>query len=81
MVEGLGQAPFYTNNTWIKKWGFCFFTHNFVDVLTDLMKEHKVKYDDVDEVLLHFDPLRAVVDRPNPTDAEDSRFSPQHVLV
>ena len=23
MIEGLGKPPFYTNNTWIKKWGFC----------------------------------------------------------
>jgi hypothetical protein len=23
MIEGLGKPPFYTNNTWIKNWGFC----------------------------------------------------------
>lgn len=81
MVEGLGQPPFYTNNTWIKKWGFCFFTHNFVDVLADLMRDKKVKYEDIEEVVLHFDPLRFVVDRPEPKNAEDSRFSTQHVLA
>lgn len=80
MIEGLGQAPFYTNNTWIKKWGFCFFTHNFVDVLADLMKANKVRYEDIEEVIVHFDELRAVVDRAEPKDAEDSRFSTQHVL-
>jgi 2-methylcitrate dehydratase PrpD len=41
MTEGLGKAPFYTNNTWIKKWGFCFFNHNFVDVVADLMRDNK----------------------------------------
>lgn len=81
MIEGLGKAPYYTNNTWIKKWGFCFFTHNFVDVVTDLMKQNKVKYEDVQEVVLHFDELRKVVDRPEPTSAEDSRFSTQHILA
>ena len=81
MTEGLGQPPFYTNQTWLKKWGFCFFTHNFVDVLADLMRDHNVKYADVDEVVLHFDPLRYVVDRPDPQDAEDSRFSTQHVAA
>jgi len=81
MIAGLGQAPFYTNNTWIKKWGFCFFTHNFVDVLGDLMKNHRIKYEDIEEVVLHFDELRKVVDRPEPKNAEDSRFSTQHILA
>ena len=81
MTEGLGAPPFYTNNTWIKKWGFCFFTHNFVDVLADLMKANKVKYEDIEEVIIHFDELRKVVDRAEPKDAEDSRFSTQHILA
>ncbi len=81
MIEGLGDAPFYTNNTWIKKWGFCFFTHNFVDVLDKLLKENDLKPGDIEEIVLHFDPLREVVDRPEPKDAEDSRFSTQHVLA
>jgi 2-methylcitrate dehydratase PrpD len=80
MVEGLGEAPFYNNNTWIKKWGFCFFTHNFVDVLNDLVKENNLTNDDIEEVILHFDPLREVVDRANPETAESSRFSIQHIL-
>jgi 2-methylcitrate dehydratase PrpD len=81
MIEGLGKPPFYTNNTWIKKWGFCFFTHNFIDVLADLMRNNKIKYEDIEEVLLHFDDLRTVVDRAEPKSAEDSRFSTQHVLA
>lgn len=81
MTEGLGQAPYYTNDTWIKKWGFCFFTHNFVDVLADMMKENTFQAEDVEEITLHFDELRKVVDRQNPKDAEDSRFSTQHILA
>ena len=81
MIEGLGQPPFYTNNTWLKKWGFCFFTHNFVDVLDKIVTENNVKPDDIEEIVLHFDPLREVVDRPEPKEAEDSRFSTQHVLA
>jgi len=81
MTEGLGQPPFYTNNTWIKKWGFCFWNHNFVDVLADLMTENKVKCEDIEEVVVHFDELRTVIDRPEPKDAEDSRFSIQHILA
>jgi len=81
MIEGLGRAPYYSNNTWLKKWGFCFFTHNFVDVLDKIVKENKLKPEDIDEIVLHFDPLREVVDRPDPHDAEDSRFSTQHVLA
>jgi 2-methylcitrate dehydratase PrpD len=81
MTEGLGQPPYYTNQTWLKKWGFCFFTHNYVDVLADLMGDHHFKNEDVEEIVLHFDPLRYVVDRPEPHDAEDSRFSTQHILA
>jgi len=81
MTEGLGEPPFYTNNTWIKKWGFCFFTHNYVDVMADLMRENNFNHEDVKEVVLHFDELRFIVDRAEPKDAEDSRFSTQHVLA
>jgi len=81
MTEGLGKAPFYTNNTWIKKWGFCFFNHNFVDVVADLMRDNKVKPDDVKEVVVHFDEIRRAIDRPEPKNAEDARFSIQHILA
>ncbi len=81
MIEGLGQAPYYTNWTWIKKWGFCFFIHNFLDGLADMVKEKDLKNDDVEKVTLHFDWIRERVDRAEPHDAEDSRFSTQHVLA
>ena len=81
MIEGLGEPPFYTNNTWIKKWGFCFFTHNFVDVFDKLVKGNNIKNEDIEEITLHFDLLREVVDRPEPKDGEDSRFSTQHILA
>jgi 2-methylcitrate dehydratase PrpD len=81
MIEGLGEPPYYTNNTWLKKWGFCFFTHNFVDVLDHLVKEHKFTGDELEEMTLHFDPLREIVDRAEPKEAEDSRFSTQHILA
>ncbi|MBW1692496.1 MAG: MmgE/PrpD family protein [Deltaproteobacteria bacterium] len=81
MTEGLGQPPFYTNNTWIKKWGFCFWNHNFVDVLDDLMTENKLECEDIEEVVVHFDELRTIIDRPEPKNAEDSRFSIQHILA
>ncbi len=81
MIEGLGEPPYYTNNTWIKKWGFCFFTHNYVDVLTDIMKNNKFGIGDMEEIVVHFDELREIVDRAEPKDAEDSRFSIQHLLA
>ncbi len=81
MTEELGKPPFYTNYTWIKKWGFCFQNHNFVDNLADLMRENKLKHDDIEEVVVHFDELRYILDRPEPRDTEDSRFSIQHILA
>ncbi len=81
-TEGLGKAPYYANNTWIKKWGFCFATHTYVDILTDLMKKNHLRYEDIEEVALHFDQNRyLVVNRPEPKNAEDSRFSTQHILA
>ncbi|MEE8442543.1 MAG: hypothetical protein V3S37_02230, partial [Dehalococcoidia bacterium] len=40
-----------------------------------------VSYESIDEVVVHFDELRRVVDRAQPKDAEDSRFSIQHILA
>jgi 2-methylcitrate dehydratase PrpD len=81
MTEELGKPPFYTNYTWIKKWGFCFQNHNFVDNLADLMRENKLKHEDIEEVVVHFDELRFILDRPEPKNAEDSRFSIYHILA
>lgn len=81
MTEGLGNPPFYTNYTWIKKWGFCFQNHNFVDNLADLMSENKLTHEDIEEVVVHFDELRFILDRPEPKNAEDSRFSIYHILA
>jgi len=81
MTEGLGKPPFYTNNTWIKKWGFCFQNHNFVDNLADLMRNNNLSCEDIEEVTVHFDELRFILDRPEPKDAEDSRFSIYHMLA
>jgi 2-methylcitrate dehydratase PrpD len=46
-----------------------------------MMKQNTFQAEDVEEITLHFDELRKVVDRPNPKDAEDSRFSTQHILA
>lgn len=82
MTEGLGEAPFYTNNTWIKKWGFCFGTHVYVDILADLMKANGITAADVEEVAVHFDPNRKnILDRPDPSSVDDSRFSIQQILA
>lgn len=81
MTENLGKPPFYTNNTWIKKWGFCFQNHNFVDNLADLMRNNNLTYENIEEVTVHFDELRFILDRPEPKDAEDSRFSIYHMLA
>jgi 2-methylcitrate dehydratase PrpD len=53
----------------------------FIDVLSDLIKRNGIKYQDIEEVILHFDELRRVVDRGEPKNAEDNRFSTQHILA
>jgi 2-methylcitrate dehydratase PrpD len=45
------------------------------------MRDNKVKHGDIEEVVVHFDELRRVIDRPEPKNPEDARFSVQHILA
>jgi 2-methylcitrate dehydratase PrpD len=82
MLEGLGKAPYYATNTWIKKWGFCFSSHVYVDILADLARKENVHGKDIKEVAVHFDVNRGIIlNRPDPKTIDDSRFSIQHILA
>ena len=50
-------------------------------ILADLMRENNVKQEDIEEVVVHFDELRRVIDRPEPKNAEYARFSIQRFLA
>ena len=80
MVEGLGEK-WYACNFWIKKYPACFLTHRQIDMLIELIREQKISYKDVEKVETELGPVDATVDRPEPKDLEDARFSIQHVLA
>lgn len=81
ITEGLGEPPFYVNNIWIKKYPCCFFTHRYIDAADMLFKENNLVYDQVEKVTLHVGPMDSIVNRPNPKNLEDSKFSVQHAMA
>lgn len=81
IVHGLGEPPFYVDNIWIKKYPCCFFTHRYADAVGILIGENKLGYDDVKTVTLEVGPMDNIVNRPNPKNVEDSKFSVQHVVA
>jgi len=81
MCEKLGEEPWYTCNFWIKKYPACFLTHRHLDALVELMREHRFAYEDVDHIQADLGPIDATVDRPEPQDLEDARFSIQHLIA
>ena len=65
---------------WIKKYPNCFLVHRQLDALFDLMAEHELGYDDIEEVVVHVNPADASCDRPEPVTVGDRQFSFQHSL-
>ena len=66
---------------WIKKYPYFFGMHTFLDALQDLIKEHKLTYDQVKSIEAHISPFdKKCADRPDPRTDGDVRFSYQHAL-
>jgi 2-methylcitrate dehydratase PrpD len=81
LIEGLGKPPYDINNVWIKKYPSCYGTHMSLDALMLLMKEHGVKYDDVETVETEVDCyVGQLVNRPFPNSLGEARFSLQYTL-
>lgn len=80
IVENLGGV-WYTTEFWIKKYPVCFLTHRHVDATLELMREEKIRPEDIESIELDIGPLDQTVDRPDPRDPEDARFSIQHIIA
>jgi len=81
ITHHLGRPPFLIHNIWIKKYPCCFLTQRQIDSLFMLLKEHKFKPVDVNEIILDVCAADAAAcDRPFPDDVEASKFSYQHIL-
>jgi 2-methylcitrate dehydratase PrpD len=81
ITEGLGEKPFFIHNIWVKKYPCCFFTHRYIDALYILLKEQNLRYEDIERIEAYIGPLDWVINRPEPENIEDSKFSLQHVLA
>jgi len=79
MSSGLGER-WYTKHFWIKKYPVCFLTHRHLDIIGKLIREGKVKHEQVEWVEAEVGPVDATIDRPEPKDLEDAKFSMQHVI-
>lgn len=81
LIEELGKPPYDINNVWIKKYPSCYGTHMSLDALMLLMKEHGIKYDEVETVETEVDCyVGKGLDRPFPNNLGDARFSLQYTL-
>jgi 2-methylcitrate dehydratase PrpD len=82
LVEGLGKPPFWIHKTWVKKYAACFLIHRHIDAYLLLMKEHKIKPEDVKVIEVHTGEYDAkLCDRPDPKSRVDGQFSYQHQLA
>jgi len=80
MSSDLGER-WYTKHFWIKKYPVCFLTHRHLDIIGRLIREGKVKPDQVEWIETEVGPVDATIDRPEPKDLEDAKFSMQHVVA
>jgi len=81
IMDGLGKPPFVVSNAGIKKYPFCLAMHTTVDTLTDLIKENKLRPEEVERVDVEVAPWAAhLCDRPFPDNLGDARFSFTYVV-
>lgn len=77
--SGLAER-WYTKHFWVKKYPVCFLMHRHLDIIGKLIKEGKIKHEQVEWIEAEVGPVDATVDRPEPKDLEDAKFSIQHVI-
>jgi len=80
IVEELGVRWVF-REIWVKKYPCCFLTHRQIDLLLELVKEHGLSYEQIEEVETHAGPVDFDrCNRPEPETIGDLQFSFQHVL-
>ena len=79
----LGKPPYNITDACIKKYSACTFAHTSIDGLGLLMKEHNVRYEEIQQVETQVGAVAqmAVGLRPNPVDLQEARFSLEYLLA
>jgi 2-methylcitrate dehydratase PrpD len=81
VIEDLGKK-WRLKEIGIKKYPCCFWMHRHIDALIELVKEHNIKYEDVESVEVDVGPVEGpVTNRPDPKDTADAMFSFQQTLA
>ena len=70
----------YTKHFWIKKYPVCFLMHRHLDIIGKLIREGGLKHGQVEWIEVEVGPVDATIDRSDPKDLEDAKFSIQHVV-
>ena len=81
IVQGLGSSDWRVHEIWVKKYPCCFLTHRHIDMMLDILAEHKISYEDIERVEIDVGPVDYTCNRPQPKDTEDARFSFQHIMA
>ncbi len=81
IVQGLGNSDWRVHEIWVKKYPCCFLTHRHIDMMFDILAEHKISYEDIERVDIDVGPVDYTCNRPQPKDTEDARFSFQHIMA
>ncbi len=81
--RGLGEDPYLIHQACIKKYSACTYSHTSIDALGLLIKEHSLKYDDIERVETQLSRIgdMAVGHHPNPIDLQEARFSVEYLLA
>lgn len=80
VAQSLGN-PFCVTGIFTKKYGCCFFNHRAMDALVQLLKEHRIRFEDVAGVDADIPPFVASMLRyPEPRNGEEAKFSLEQAL-
>jgi len=79
----LGKPPYLINQACIKKYSACTFAHTSIDALGLIMKENKLRHQDIEYVETALSELGhlAVGTHPEPVDLQGARFSVEYLLA
>ena len=81
LTRNLGLEPFKVRDIWVKKYPCCFDTHIPIEILTNLMDEKQIRYEDIESIEAQIDGhAQSVVDR-HATDLVNTRFSLYYILA
>jgi len=79
-LDGLGDTWLF-RGIGVKKYPTCFHTHRYIDALRELLDEHDLTYEEIEEVEIETGKFEEnLLDRPNPTSGDDAKFSFQQTL-